>query len=136
MVGLIAVGGPRHKPVSWPMVHLDRAYRDALEQGRLRSGQDMDTAMIDGALKCQRSMLMTVVTTTSGLMSLLWKSNVGADMSVRIAKPVVGGMWLCMFLTLLGTVGGRCHLVSLAVQRLHAPSRRPQSRCLIAAESA
>ncbi len=90
--------------------------------------QDVDAAMIDGTLKCLRSMLMTMVTTTFGLMPLLWKSNVGTDMSARIMKPVVGRLWFCMFLTPLGTAGGLCHLVSFAVQRLRAPSRRPQSR--------
>jgi Cu(I)/Ag(I) efflux system membrane protein CusA/SilA len=100
-VGLIAVGGVAAQTGIVVMVYLDRAYRDALEQGRLQSRQDVDAAVIDGAMKCLRPMLMTVVTTTFGLMPLLWKTDVGADMSARIAAPVVGGMWFCMVLTLL-----------------------------------
>jgi copper/silver efflux system protein len=32
---------------------------------------------------------------------LLWEGGVGADVSARTAAPVVGGLWSCMFLTLL-----------------------------------
>jgi Cu(I)/Ag(I) efflux system membrane protein CusA/SilA len=46
-------------------------------------------------------MVMTVATTVLGLMPLLWEGGVGADISARTAAPVVGGLWSCMFLTLL-----------------------------------
>jgi Cu(I)/Ag(I) efflux system membrane protein CusA/SilA len=46
-------------------------------------------------------MLMTVATTVLGLAPLLFESGVGADLSARTAAPVVGGLWSCMFLTLL-----------------------------------
>ena len=36
-----------------------------------------------------------------GLLPLLWEAGVGADVSARTAAPVVGGLWSCMFLTLL-----------------------------------
>jgi copper/silver efflux system protein len=48
-----------------------------------------------------RPMLMTVATTVLGLTPLLFESGVGADLSARTAAPVVGGLWSCMFLTLL-----------------------------------
>jgi Cu(I)/Ag(I) efflux system membrane protein CusA/SilA len=44
---------------------------------------------------------MTVATTVLGLLPLLWEAGVGADVSARTAAPVVGGLWSCMFLTLL-----------------------------------
>jgi Cu(I)/Ag(I) efflux system membrane protein CusA/SilA len=44
---------------------------------------------------------MTVATTVLGLAPLLFESGVGADLSARTAAPVVGGLWSCMFLTLL-----------------------------------
>ena len=83
------------------IVYLDQAYRSALEQGRLRSVEDIDAAVVAGASKCLRPMLMTVATTVFGLRPLLWESGVGADLSARTAAPVVGGLWSCMFLTLL-----------------------------------
>ncbi|MDP2366859.1 efflux RND transporter permease subunit [Rhodoferax sp.] len=44
---------------------------------------------------------IVVATTVFGLMPLLWESGVGADLSARTAAPVVGGLWFCMFLTLM-----------------------------------
>ncbi len=100
-VGLIAVGGVAAQTGIVVVVYLDQAYQAALDQGRLRSPDDIDAAVVDGASKCLRPMLMTVATTVFGLMPLLWESGVGADLSARTAAPVVGGLWSCMFLTLL-----------------------------------
>jgi copper/silver efflux system protein len=44
---------------------------------------------------------MTVATMVLGLLPRLWEPGVGADVSARTAGPVVGGLWPCMFLTLL-----------------------------------
>jgi copper/silver efflux system protein len=100
-VGLIAVGGVAAQTGIVVVVYLDQAYQAASEQGRLRRVDDIDAAVIEGASKCLRPMLMTVATTVFGLMPLLWESGVGADLSARTAAPVVGGLWACMFLTLL-----------------------------------
>lgn len=100
-VGLIAVGGVAAQTGIVVVVYLDQAYQSALQQGRLRSPEDIDAAIVEGASKCLRPMLMTVATTVFGLMPLLWESGVGADLSARTAAPVVGGLWSCMFLTLL-----------------------------------
>ncbi|WKN21106.1 efflux RND transporter permease subunit [Azotobacter vinelandii] len=100
-VGLIAVGGVAAQTGIVVVTYLDQAYREWLEQGRLHSVADVDAAVVDGASKCLRPMLMTVATTVFGLMPLLWESGVGADLSARTAAPVVGGLWFCMFLTLL-----------------------------------
>jgi Cu(I)/Ag(I) efflux system membrane protein CusA/SilA len=100
-VGLIAVGGVAAQTGIVVVVYLDQAYQEALAAGRLRSIDDMDAAIVEGAAKCLRPMLMTVATTVLGLMPLLWEAGVGADLSARTAAPVVGGLWSCMFLTLL-----------------------------------
>ena len=100
-VGLIAVGGVAAQTGIVVVVYLDQAYQGALAEGRLRSPQDIDATIVEGAAKCLRPMLMTVATTVFGLMPLLWESGVGADLSARTAAPVVGGLWSCMFLTLL-----------------------------------
>jgi copper/silver efflux system protein len=100
-VGLIAVGGLAAQTGIVVVTYLDQSFTDALDQGKLRSVLDVDTAVVEGAAKCLRPMLMTVATTVFGLMPLLWESGVGADLSARTAAPVVGGLWFCMFLTLL-----------------------------------
>jgi copper/silver efflux system protein len=100
-VGLIAVGGVAAQTGIVVIVYLDQAFVAAREQGRIRRREDIDSAVIEGAAKCLRPMLMTVATTVLGLMPLLFSSGVGADLSARTAAPVVGGLWSCMFLTLL-----------------------------------
>lgn len=100
-VGLIAVGGVAAQTGIVVVVYLDQAFQARVESGNLRQPGDVDDAVIEGAAKCLRPMLMTVATTVLGLMPLLWESGVGADLSARTAAPVVGGLWACMFLTLL-----------------------------------
>lgn len=100
-VGLIAVGGVAAQTGIVVVVYLDQAFQARVQSGNLRQPGDVDDAVIEGAAKCLRPMLMTVATTVLGLMPLLWESGVGADLSARTAAPVVGGLWACMFLTLL-----------------------------------
>jgi Cu(I)/Ag(I) efflux system membrane protein CusA/SilA len=100
-VGLIAVGGVAAQTGIVVVVYLDQAFGEALMQGRLRTGDDVDSTVVEGAAKCLRPMPATVATTVLGLMPLLFESGVGADLSARTAAPVVGGLWSCMFLTLL-----------------------------------
>ena len=100
-VGLIAVGGVAAQTGTVVVVYLDQAYTLAVKQDRLRTAEDIDAAVMEGASRCLRPMLMTVATTVFGLMPLLWESGVGADLSARTAAPVVGGLAFCMFLTLL-----------------------------------
>ena len=100
-VGLIAVGGVAAQTGIVVVVDLDQVYGQWRAAGRIRTGEDIDAAVVEGAAKCLRPMLMTVLTTVLGLMPLLWSSGVGADLSARTAAPVVGGLWSCMFLTLL-----------------------------------
>jgi len=44
---------------------------------------------------------MSVASTVLGLLPLLWEAGPGADVSARIAAPVVGGLLSCLALTLL-----------------------------------
>jgi len=100
-VGIIAVGGVAAQTGIVVVVYLDQAVERFRTEGRLRRPEDVDEAVIEGSSKCLRPMLMTVATTVLGLMPLLWESGPGADVSARTAAPVVGGLWSCMFLTLL-----------------------------------
>jgi Cu(I)/Ag(I) efflux system membrane protein CusA/SilA len=100
-VGLIAVGGVAAQTGIVVVVYLDQVFAEWKSQGRIRSARDVDAAVVQGAAKCLRPMLMTTATTVLGLMPLLFESGVGADLSARTAAPVVGGLWSCMFLTLL-----------------------------------
>jgi Cu(I)/Ag(I) efflux system membrane protein CusA/SilA len=100
-VGLIAVGGVAAQTGIIIVVYLDEAFQRALSEGRVKKPEDVDAVVVEGASRNARPMVMTVATTVLGLMPLLWASGAGADIAARTAAPVVGGLWSCMFLTLL-----------------------------------
>ncbi|HEX8028589.1 MAG TPA: efflux RND transporter permease subunit, partial [Vicinamibacterales bacterium] len=100
-VGLIAVAGVAAETGIVMVVYLDEAYERYRREGRIHTPDDVDAAVIEGATARVRPLVMTVATTVLGLLPLLWEAGVGADVSARTAAPVVGGLWSCMFLTLL-----------------------------------
>ncbi|HEX2734532.1 MAG TPA: efflux RND transporter permease subunit, partial [Polyangiaceae bacterium] len=100
-VGLIAVGGVAAETGTVMVVYLDEAIERRKREHRLNTPSDVDHAVVEGAASRARPLLMTVATTVLGLLPLLWEGGVGADVSARTAAPVVGGLWSCMFLTLL-----------------------------------
>jgi copper/silver efflux system protein len=100
-VGLIAVAGVAAETGIVMVVYLDEAFERYRREGRIQRPEDVDAAVVEGASARVRPLLMTVATTVLGLLPLLWEAGVGADVSARTAAPVVGGLWSCMFLTLL-----------------------------------
>jgi len=100
-VGLIAVLGVAAETGTVMIVYLDEAIDRKLRLGRALTVADVNDAVVEGASQRARPLLMTVATTVLGLLPLLWESGVGADVSARTAAPVVGGLWSCMFLTLV-----------------------------------
>jgi Cu(I)/Ag(I) efflux system membrane protein CusA/SilA len=100
-VGLIAVTGVAAQTGIVMVVYLDESFARHMREGRILTPADVDAAVVEGAAARVRPLLMTVATTVLGLLPLLWESGVGADVSARTAAPVVGGLWSCMFLTLL-----------------------------------
>jgi copper/silver efflux system protein len=100
-VGLIAVAGVAAETGIVMVVYLDEAFTRYLKEGHIQTPDDVDAAVVEGAVARVRPLVMTVATTVIGLMPLLWEAGVGADVSARTAAPVVGGLWSCMVLTLL-----------------------------------
>jgi Cu(I)/Ag(I) efflux system membrane protein CusA/SilA len=100
-VGLIAVGGVAAQTGIVMIVYLDDAFVQARERGQIVAPADVDGVIVECAAARARPLVMTVATTVLGLSPLLWETGVGADVSARTAAPVVGGLWSCMFLTLL-----------------------------------
>lgn len=100
-VGLIAVAGVAAETGIVMVVYLDEAFTRYMKEGRIRTPDDVDAAVVEGAAARVRPLVMTVATTVLGLLPLLWEAGVGADVSARTAAPVVGGLWSCMLLTLL-----------------------------------
>ncbi len=100
-VGLIAVAGVAAETGIVMVVYLDEAFERYMREGRIRTLEDVDAAVVEGASARVRPLVMTVATTVLGLLPLLWGAGVSADVSARTAAPVVGGLWSCLFLTLL-----------------------------------
>jgi Cu(I)/Ag(I) efflux system membrane protein CusA/SilA len=120
-VGLIAVAGVAAETGIVMVVYLDEAFERYIREGRIQNPEDVDAAVVEGASARVRPLLMTVATTVLGLLPLLWEAGVGADVSARTAAPVVGGLWSCMFLTLLVLPAAyamwRRHQVQVGVSR-------------------
>ena len=56
------------------------------------TSDDLEAAVIDGAVQRLRPKLMTVITVIASLAPILWASGIGSDVMKPIAAPVVGGM--------------------------------------------
>ncbi|HUP23843.1 MAG TPA: CusA/CzcA family heavy metal efflux RND transporter [Thermoanaerobaculia bacterium] len=91
-VGLIALAGLDAETGVIMLLYLKLAHREWQRSGKLRTFADLREAIVDGAARRIRPKLMTVLTTTAGLMPLMWATGVGADLMKRIAAPMVGGL--------------------------------------------
>ena len=60
----------------------------------------MIEAVIEGAVKRVRPIVMTAMTIIVGLLPIMWSYGAGADVMKRIAAPMIGGMVTTTLLTL------------------------------------
>jgi Cu(I)/Ag(I) efflux system membrane protein CusA/SilA len=100
-VGMIALAGLDAETGVVMLLYLDLAYRQREENRALNTVGDLKEAIHYGAVRRIRPKLMTVGTTMIGLMPLLWSAGIGADVSKRIAAPMVGGLVTSFLLELL-----------------------------------
>jgi Cu(I)/Ag(I) efflux system membrane protein CusA/SilA len=100
-VGLIAVIGIAQETGILMIEALDESVDRRLRVNPTMSVPDLDDAIVDGASRRARPLAMSVSSTVLGLLPLMWESGPGADVSARIAAPLIGGLWTCMILTLL-----------------------------------
>ncbi|HSO83787.1 efflux RND transporter permease subunit, partial [Thiocapsa sp.] len=73
---------------------------NAINQNRV-VGQDLRTAVLDGARSRLRPVLMTALTTVLGLAPLLYATGVGSEVQRPLATVVVGGLASSTLLTLI-----------------------------------
>jgi len=100
-VGLIALLGVDAETGVFMLLYLDLSYEEAKKEGRLRNLEELQTAILHGAVKRIRPKFMTVATTFLGLIPILWSMGTGADVMKRIAAPMIGGIFTSFFLELL-----------------------------------
>ncbi len=100
-VGLIALLGVDAGTGVFMLLYLDLAYGQAKKEGRLRSLDDLQQAILQGAVKRVRPKFMTVATMFLGLVPIMWATGTGSDVMKRIAAPMIGGLFTSFLLELL-----------------------------------
>jgi Cu(I)/Ag(I) efflux system membrane protein CusA/SilA len=100
-VGLIALAGLAAETGVVMLVYLDETLERWKREGRLLTIADLKQVIIEGAVDRVRPKLMTVMTTTIGLLPIMFGTETGTRVMKRIAAPMVGGMVSSTILTLV-----------------------------------
>ncbi len=100
-VGMIALLGLDAETGVFMLLFLDLSYDERRQRGRLRTSEDLDEAIIHGAVKRARPKMMTVAAAFMGLLPIMWSTSAGADVMKRIAAPMIGGLATSFVLELL-----------------------------------
>ncbi len=102
-VGLIALAGVDAETGVIMLLYLDLAYEEARRKGTMKTFEQLKEAIIHGAVKRIRPKMMTVGTTFMGLLPIMWAASweTGADVTKRIAAPMVGGIFTSFIMELL-----------------------------------
>ncbi|HXN23823.1 MAG TPA: CusA/CzcA family heavy metal efflux RND transporter [Candidatus Dormibacteraeota bacterium] len=74
------------------VVYLHEALDHRLNSGASLRHEDIEAAVIEGAVQRLRPKLMTVCVVLASLIPILWETGVGSDVMKPIAAPMVGGM--------------------------------------------
>ena len=100
-VGIIALLGVAAEIGVLVIVYLDQAVEQRRTEGRLVSLADLREAIVEGASRRVRPIIMTASAVIFGLLPIMWSQGTGADVMQRIAAPMIGGMVTTTVLTLL-----------------------------------
>jgi copper/silver efflux system protein len=91
-VGYIALFGIAVETGVVMVVYLHEALNRRLASGKPVTHEDIEKAIIEGAVHRLRPKLMTVCVVLASLVPILWESGIGSDVMKPIAAPLVGGM--------------------------------------------
>src|SRR5712671_5552093 len=91
-VGYIALFGIAVETGVVMILYLHEALNRRLATGVPLEHEDIEAAVIEGAVHRLRPKLMTVCVVLASLVPILWETGVGADVMKPIAAPIVGGM--------------------------------------------
>jgi Cu(I)/Ag(I) efflux system membrane protein CusA/SilA len=104
-VGFIALAGVAVEIGVVMLVYLNQAIREhiatAKSEARALTMDDVEQAVIDGALLRVRPIMMTVAAIIAGLLPIMLGGGTGSEVMRRIAAPMVGGMVSATILTLI-----------------------------------
>jgi len=104
-VGFIALAGVAVEIGVVMLVYLNRAIRHhmatAEAESRALTLEDVQEAVVDGAVLRVRPIMMTVAAIIAGLLPIMLGGGTGSEVMRRIAAPMVGGMVSATILTLI-----------------------------------
>jgi Cu(I)/Ag(I) efflux system membrane protein CusA/SilA len=102
-VGLIALAGLDAETGVVMLLYLDHAWEKFRAAGRMTSMNDLQAAVIEGAVQRIRPKIMTICAILFGLLPIMWSptNQSGADVMKRIAAPMIGGVITSGILELL-----------------------------------
>lgn len=104
-VGFIALAGVAVEIGVIMLVYLNQSVSELLhsaqQQARLISEEEFRNAVVNGAVRRVRPVLMTAATVTLGLLPVVYGTGTGSEIMSRIAAPMVGGMASALILALL-----------------------------------
>ena len=104
-VGFVALAGVAAETGVIMLVYLDHAYAETMSkraaEGRPVTREDLNAAIMEGAVERVRPKMMTVVAIMAGLMPIMWSRGTGSEVMQRIAVPMIGGMVSSTVLTLV-----------------------------------
>jgi Cu(I)/Ag(I) efflux system membrane protein CusA/SilA len=104
-VGFIALAGVAVEIGVIMLVYLNQSFDSMLERCNKAqvepTDEDLFSAILDGAGRRVRPVLMTAATIIIGLLPILYGTGTGSEVMSRIAAPMVGGMISVLLLTLI-----------------------------------
>jgi Cu(I)/Ag(I) efflux system membrane protein CusA/SilA len=99
-VGFIALAGLASEFGVVMLVYLDQAIEHRIQIGAFGTADDLDGALIEGAVLRVRPLAMTAAVILAGLFPLLIGHGTGHEVMQRLAAPMVGGMITAPLLSL------------------------------------
>jgi len=100
-VGLIALLGLDAETGIFMLMYLDLAHDERVKAGTLNTHEDLNEAILHGAVQRVRPKVMTVACAFFGLVPIMWSIGAGADVMKRIAAPMIGGLFTSFLMELL-----------------------------------
>jgi copper/silver efflux system protein len=100
-VGLIALLGLDAETGIFMLLYLDLAHDERVAAGTLKTREDLNEAILHGAVQRVRPKVMTVACAFFGLVPIMWSVGAGADVMKRIAAPMIGGLFTSFLMELL-----------------------------------
>ncbi|HYM61284.1 MAG TPA: efflux RND transporter permease subunit [Thermoanaerobaculia bacterium] len=100
-VGLIALLGLDAETGIFMLLYLDLSHDERVAAGTLKTRDDLNEAILHGAVQRVRPKVMTVACAFFGLVPIMWSTGSGADVMKRIAAPMIGGLFTSFLMELL-----------------------------------